>query len=197
MTSDTKKVFTLLGGALGIALIAVGATLVIQKISQPAPPPPAPPAPVVAPQPEVPVAQIISVKPHYEDVSEPHKSCKQVAHVVYEQHQSAHPIVGAAVGGVAGGMIGHSIGGNSNAKLIASAAGAAIGAVSGNYVQRSLNKPQPETVYSTVCSTYKTTKHEQKGYEVTYLYQGQQSTVIMAAAPVGTTLTLPIQGVIG
>ncbi len=193
MTTDTKKVFTLLGGALGIAIIAIGATLLIQKISQPAPPPPAP----VVTQPEVPVAQIISVKPHYEDVSEPHKSCKQVAHVVYEQHQSAHPAVGAAVGGVAGGMIGHSIGGNSNAKLIASAAGAAIGAVSGNYVQRNLNKPEPETVYSTVCSTYKTTKQEEKGYEVTYIYQGQQSTVIMASAPIGTTLTLPIQGVIG
>src|SRR5579883_425992 len=195
MSTETKKVLVLLGGAMGVALIAIGTTLVIQKLNQQ--PVPAP-VPVVAQTPTpapIPAAQVISVKPHYEQVSAPYKNCKQVAHVVYEQQESSHPLAGAAVGGVAGGMIGHSIGGNDHAKLLASAAGAAIGAISGSYVQQSLNKPQAHTVYSTVCSTHHTTKQIQKGYEVTYIYQGQQNVVIMESAPlVGSTLNLPIQG---
>src|SRR5579872_5362669 len=175
MSSDTKKVVLLLSGALGIAFIAIGTTLIIQKLNQPAPQPA--PVPVVAQQTQPqqpPMAQVIAVKPHYEDVSAPHKSCKQVAHVVYEQRDNGAPIAGAAVGGIAGGMIGHSIGGNDHAKMISSAAGAAIGALSGGYVQKSIEQPKPQTVYSTQCSSYHSTKSVQKGYEVTYTYQGRR-----------------------
>jgi uncharacterized protein YcfJ len=254
MTNDTKKLLLILSGALGISLISIGSTVVIQKILHPSntspattivatatPVPPEAPtvvttataplttatttttsalvspqaAPVampatsatvptaVAATPVSPtavaidptVAQIIAVKPHYVTVSVPHQRCHPVERVIYVQQPRPHtPIgAGAVVGGVAGGLLGSTIG-HGDGKVIASAAGAAIGALSGNAIQNNMHHaPQAETVYGRVCSSYTTSEKKQKGYEVTYMYNGQQGMVVLHHQPTGTTLNLPIQ----
>lgn len=247
MTNETKKLLLVLSGALGISLISIGSTLVIQKILHPSTASVQPttvvaavsnPEPVTAPTPAVtttaplamttttatiapqavavtpvvtPVvsavnptsvviaepatAQIIAVKPHYVTVSVPHESCHPVERVVYVQEPRPHtPIgAGAVVGGVAGGLLGSTIG-HGDGKVIASAAGAAIGALSGNAIQNNMHHaPQARTVYGRVCSSYTSSEKRQRGYEVTYMYNGQQGMVVLKHQPTTTTLSLPIQ----
>lgn len=194
MSGESKKVFLWLAGAAGAAVIVVLTTLAMKLILKPDSPAVTPPAAVAAaPTPAVPsVAQVIAVKPHYVSESIPERRCHEVQHTVYVNQESSAPGAGAVVGGVAGGLLGSQVGGG-RGKIVASVAGATIGAITGANMQSNMNQPQPYAAYSTQCATHYIKTSVQKGYEVTYLYNGVQSTMLMNNAPVvGTTLPLPL-----
>lgn len=200
MSITTGKVLGLIGGAVAIAGVSVGSVLLVQNLSHKneTVAQVAPEAPSV---PSVPVAQVVAVAPHYVTSSKPVKNCYPTQQVVYthpQQQPSTLPNAGAVIGGVAGGLAGSAVHGNG--RDVALAAGAAIGALSGNAIQKSMNapaQPQAQVVNSTHCSTHTVTNKVQKGYEVTYLYNGQQGMVIMDVPPTSNVLPLPITGASG
>ncbi len=198
---NAKKVLIIVGGVVAVAATSIGATLAIQSSqSQPpastaaAPvPPPAPPAPAPEPTPTVtatPVAQVTGVSPHYVTVSKPVQHCYPVQQVVTVPNSPKVPGAGAVLGGVAGGFAGSAIHGSAHTAAIV--AGAALGAVSGNAVQKSMNQPTQQVQTSTQCTTEHVSKQVVKGYDVTYLLNGQTGTMRMNTAPaVGSNLILP------
>jgi uncharacterized protein YcfJ len=204
MSTESKKMLVWLGGFTGLAVIIVLTTLVMKLILNPntaaSTPAVAPaqqttaaaaaPAPAASATPAF--AQVISVKPHYVSVSVPKESCHETQHVVYVEQQSQAPGAGAVIGGVTGGLLGSTVGGG-NGRIVTSAAGAVIGAFTGNSMQNSMNTPEARTIYGTRCKTYYSTASRQKGYEVTYSYNGTQGVVVMDNAPmVGSGLPLPL-----
>jgi len=193
MKPSTKIILSVVGVFVLIGL-SVFATLGIQAIHAQNNPPPAPaPIVVAAPAPPAPLmAQVLSVQPHYVTTSTPSKSCQEVPRTVYQKQQSNVPGAGLVLGGVAGGLAGSAIHGNAHTAAIV--AGSALGAVSGHAIQQNMNQPVPRTIYVPKCTTHTTTKKVQKGYEVTYVYNGQQATMLMdAPPPVGGTMPLPYQ----
>lgn len=195
MNNEGKKMLILLSGVLGIAIITVLTVLVLQMILQRNVTPSVPPLdkPVVQTPVTVPNAEVISVKPHYITASIPKRECRKVKHIVYLSHESSPTGAGAVIGGLTGGLLGSQVGGG-NGKIVTSAAGAAIGALTGNNMQNSMNAPQPHIVYTNVCSTHYVKTTIQKGYEVTYLYNGQQGVVIMnEPLMIGSVLPFPIK----
>lgn len=198
MSNEGKKLLMILGGFAGIAVIVVLTAFAMKLIFSSSETQKMPTVdPVVAPQPApvvqvAPTAQVTSVKPHYVSSSSPKRQCREVAHTVYVAQKSSAPGAGAVLGGVTGGLLGSQVGGG-NGRIVTSAAGAAIGALAGNSVQNSMNSAQPHTVYSTVCSTNNVKSSVQKGYEVTYTYEGKQGVVIMDNPPmIGSALPLPL-----
>lgn len=190
MSTKAITILAIIFGAIALISVTVLATLglskhetpVVVENTQPAP------APAVetpaAPVPET--AQIINIEPHMISTSVPHKECERVPHTIYKQQPEAVPLAGAAIGGVAGGLAGSVVHGN--ARELAIGTGAAIGALTGKHVQDSNHQAIPVTVFTMQCSTHYTTKKEQKGYEVTYLYNGQQNKILMKTPPVGSTV---------
>lgn len=196
MSNEGKKLLFILSGALGVAIIVILTALVLKLVLQTNTPvqpvpvieqaavqPPAPPAP--------PVATVVNVQPHYTSVSVPKRQCHDVQRTVYVAQESRTPNAGALIGGVTGGILGSQIGGGTG-KIVTGAAGAAIGALTGNSIQHNMNAPQARTVYGTACSTQYVKSTVQKGYEVTYTYNGNQGVMIMKDAPVvGSVLPFP------
>lgn len=200
MSAESKKILVWLGGFAGLAVIVILTTLAMKLILNPSTTPntpavaaqPAEVAPAPAATPVAPTAQVISVKPHYVSVSIPKESCHETQHVVYVEQQSQAPGAGAVIGGVTGGLLGSTVGGG-NGRIVTSAAGAVIGAFTGNSMQNSMNTPEAHTIYGTRCKTYYSQSSKQKGYEVTYIYNGTQGVVIMDNAPmIGSALPIPL-----
>lgn len=197
MSTESNKMLAWLGGFAGLAVIVVLTTLAMKLILNPntaanapavATAQPAAAAPAATPA----FAQVISVKPHYVSVSVPKESCHETQHVVYVEQQSQAPGAGAVIGGVTGGLLGSTVGGG-NGRIVTSAAGAVIGAFTGNSMQNSMNTPEARTIYGTRCKTYYSESTKQKGYDVTYTYNGTQGVIVMNNAPmVGSGLPLPL-----
>jgi uncharacterized protein YcfJ len=187
--ADTKSnTLLLIVGAIGVLLLgAIGMLLAIKLTT------PAVPTPVVAATPAVPavpMAQVVSVQPHYVLKSVPYRSCRQVPRTAYVQQQSSMPGAGTLLGGAAGGLLGNQVG-EGRGRTAATIGGAVLGAVVGNQVQDNMNQPEARTVYVTVCNTRYTQKSVQSGYDVTYLYNGQQGATTMQNPPiVGSTVPL-------
>lgn len=150
-----------------------------------------PPAPIITPPvpPAPQLAQIINVKPHYESVKKPVHECYQTKQVYYVKPQPNAPGAGAVLGGIAGGLAGTAVHGKNHTAAVI--AGAALGAVGGNAVQHNMNQPVPRYVYSKQCDTHYVSTRVKKGYEVTYLYNGQQGTLLMENKPLGDTMPAP------
>src|SRR5262249_36846534 len=144
---------------------------------------------VPAPPPPPPMAQVINVNPHYVTTSKPQKHCYQRPQTIYPQQDNSPPLAGAVIGGVTGGLAGSAVNGKShNAAIVA---GAALGALTGGAVQKNMNKPQPQTIYVTQCTTKTVSSKVQKGYEVTYLFNGQQGMILMDNPPVSNMIPPP------
>lgn len=94
---------------------------------------------------------------------------------------------GAVVGGVAGAVLGSQIGGGTGNKA-ATAAGGIVGAVVGDRVS---NPDQPRTEQVERCREVETSREVLKGYDVTYLYQGQEFTTRLPYKP-GSTLRVGV-----
>ncbi len=214
------KTLAFIGGALGIAALGGASALGVQsllaqktEIQAPLPVPAAPvtqvaqaplpttpvaqvevaqapaPIPPPAPLPAVPVAHIVNVKPYYITVKNPVRECYRERHVFYAQSQPNVPGAGAVLGGIAGGLAGSAIHGKNHTAAVI--AGTAIGAVSGNAMQQNMNQPIPQYAYTRHCETHYVSSKVKQGYEVTYFYNGQQGTLLMANPPIGNTIPAP------
>lgn len=115
------------------------------------------------------------------------KKTKQTCHVdrtvsyTQPENSTASTVGGAVVGGVAGGLLGSMVKGNSHNTAVA--AGAVLGAATGAGVQNYRNQPEQQVQETQRCTPVTVTTHVQKGYQVTYTYQGQQAIVLMTTAP--------------
>lgn len=191
--NEIKKVVVWLVGLAGVAVIVVLTALALKSIFQANVKPSTEVAPAVAAAPVAPVAVVVSVKPHIVTVSSPKTYCTHLRHIVYDTQQPQTSGAGAVLGGLTGGLLGSQVGGG-NGRIVTSAAGAVIGAFTGDNMERSMNSPTMHTVYSTSCKTHQVQSSVQKGYEVTYTYQGTQGVVVMDNAPmIGSALPIPLQ----
>jgi uncharacterized protein YcfJ len=130
------------------------------------------------------------VQPHYVTKSVPYQSCRQVANTTYVQ-QNQSTAAGTVIGGLAGGALGTQFG-QGHGRTAATIGGAVLGALAGNRIEANMNQPQAQTNYATICKTKHANKKTQQGYEVTYLYNGQQAMVVMPTAPTGSTIPVPV-----
>jgi uncharacterized protein YcfJ len=135
------------------------------------------------------MAQIVAVKPHMVKTSVPYTSCHQKSGVVMVQQNSGPPVAGAVIGGVAGGLLGNQIG-HGGGRSAATVVGALGGALVGSSVQQSMNQPKAQRVVRDVCVEKTKTVEKQKGYEVTYIYKGEQGIRILQTKPIGTQIPI-------
>lgn len=192
MATDTKTVFAYIGGGFIVALLGGFATLGIQKLTSSSAPAATPTTTATAPAaPAYPMAQVLSVQPHYITKSIPYRACRQIPQTVYSQQPEQYPYAGTIIGGIAGGALGTQIG-QGRGRTAAEIGGAVLGALAGNQVQENMNQPQANIVYETHCKTKYAERKSQQGYEVTYVYNGQQGMTIMPAPPASNTIPLPI-----
>lgn len=140
-------------------------------------------------KPDIILARILQVRPHYVYKTVPYESCHMVPRTVVVSHGRNPSGLGAVLGGVAGGIAGNQIG-QGRGNIAATIGGSVVGAIVGNEVERNADRPQARTIYTEVCETHYIKKAVKKGYEITYSYEGQKKTIIMKNPPKGNTLTL-------
>lgn len=217
MHQEAKKGMLLTLGAIGLvgigALIAVlilkltkaepTSTVTAPTIAQaPASEAPAPqPAAVATPQPVTStMAEVISVHPRYSVHTYPERVCHHRPRTVLvgppPGESGGTSGMGAIVGGLAGGALGNQVG-QGRGRTAATIGGVVLGALAGNNVEGNMNQPPPpheETVIVPVCHTHYFKKSVVTGYDVGYVYNGQQGSTFMKSAPaVGSSIPLTLQ----
>jgi uncharacterized protein YcfJ len=104
--------------------------------------------------------------------------------------------MGAIVGGLAGGALGNQVG-QGRGRTAATIGGVVLGALAGNNVEGNMNQlpaPHEETVIVPICHTRYLKKSVITGYDVGYVYNGQQGSTFMKSAPAaGSTIPLTLQ----
>lgn len=127
-------------------------------------------------------AMVRNVVPQYDRVSEPRQECS--TETVVETRTTGHSYGGAIVGGIAGALIGSQLGGG-HGKQATTAAGAAIGALTGDNLDNRDRPTETVEVPHDVqrCRTVQDVHDQLTGYRVTYEYQGQRYTTMMANDP--------------
>lgn len=123
-------------------------------------------------------APVISVVPQTERVNYPRQQC----HTEYiREATSSRSPVGAIIGGIAGGLLGSQVG-KGNGRVAGAAVGAGVGAVVGDRIGGS-----PQTAYTTrpveQCATVDNWETVNRGYLVTYRYNGRDYTTVTDSDP--------------
>lgn len=126
-------------------------------------------------------ADVLQTRPVYQaiTVSAPRQECWNEQVVVQEARHSGSrtPVL---VSTVIGGAIGNAVGNNKSSQRVGTVVGAALGHSIGRDIVAANSRPQPAR-YQTVqhCETVNEYRNEERltGYQVTYLYNGQEYTV--------------------
>lgn len=134
------------------------------------------------------VAPVVASVPIYERINTPRQECVNENVTVQESRPAGSPL-GAIVGGIAGGVIGHQIGsGRGNA--VATGVGAVAGAVVGDRVDPNggvlSGNANTTTSHDEVvqhCRTVDSVQDVIRGYDVTYRYNGRDTTIRMPYDP--------------
>ena len=124
-------------------------------------------------------AQVISSVPIYQTVYEPQQQCWTESVTSYEEHRSAGGVI---LGGVTGGLIGNTIG-RGNGRAASTVVGAMIGAVVGDHIANRGNNTVAVTRPVQRCQTVESNRQILTGYQVTYNYNGRNTTVVMPYDP--------------
>jgi len=179
MKGLTKKL-TMGLGAIGLVLLGAGGMWIINKINSPF-------GSVLNSSENK--AQIVKVQPHYVFKTIAYRDCRSVAETAVQP--AAEPTgAGALIGGVAGAAAGTAVRGNGQTAAIVG--GALLGALAGHAIEGGTQHPETYTVYKPVCTTRYAKKSSKSGYEVTYIYNGQERVTIMQIQPaVGSVIELP------
>jgi len=149
------------------------------------------------PQQKSDLAQILSVVPSYTSKQVPYQSCaNQVETNIAKKDKDGTTggIIGGITGGVAGAVAGNQVNQGGAGTIIGAAVGVIGGAIAGNKIEKGYTKDQYEPSSGKVtvsCSTKYKTVSKIAGYNVTYLYDGQQNTVLLPKKPQGKLV--PIQ----
>ncbi|MEO8157133.1 MAG: glycine zipper 2TM domain-containing protein [Betaproteobacteria bacterium] len=124
-------------------------------------------------------APVVSSVPVYQTVSEPQQQCWTESVTSYERNRSPG---GAILGGLTGGLLGSTVG-RGNGRVASAAVGAAIGALVGDHLgnrdnyEVAVSRPQQR------CQTVQSYHQVLTGYQVTYYYNGRNTTVVLPYDP--------------
>ena len=124
-------------------------------------------------------APVVSSVPLYQTVNEPQQQCWTESVTSYEQRRSPG---GAILGGVTGGLLGSTIG-RGNGRVASAAVGAAIGALVGDHLGSRDNGAVAVTRPIQRCQTVQSYRQVLTGYQVTYNYNGRNTTVVLPYDP--------------
>ncbi|CAA0103615.1 Uncharacterised protein [Zhongshania aliphaticivorans] len=134
-------------------------------------------------------AEVVSSTP----VTETHFTNREECYDEVVQHQAEvkdqNKLTGTLIGAVIGGVIGKQVGGG-NGKKLATVAGAAAGGYAGNKVQGNMQQNDVYTTTERRCNTVQDPQQKVIGYSVTYILDGETSTVVMDHEP---GATIPVQ----
>ena len=124
-------------------------------------------------------APVVSRAPIYQTVSEPQQQCWTESVTSYEERRTPG---GAILGGLTGGVIGHQIG-SGRGRDAATAFGVVIGALVGDHVANRDNRAVAVTRPTQRCQTAQSYRQVLTGYQVTYNYNGRNTTVVLPYDP--------------
>lgn len=124
-------------------------------------------------------APVVSSVPVYQTVNEPQQQCWTESVTSYEQRRSPG---GAILGGLTGGLLGSTIG-RGNGRVASAAVGAAIGALVGDHLGNQDNSAVAVTRPIQRCQTVESYRQVLTGYQVTYNYNGRNTTVVLPYDP--------------
>ncbi|HVY06419.1 MAG TPA: glycine zipper 2TM domain-containing protein [Burkholderiales bacterium] len=124
-------------------------------------------------------APVVSSVPMYQTVAQPQQQCWSDSVTTYEEHRSP---AGVLIGGVTGGLLGNTIG-RGNGRVAATVVGAMVGAVVGDNIANRDNQPVAVTRPVERCQTVQSYRQVLTGYQVTYNYNGRNTTVVLPYDP--------------
>lgn len=124
-------------------------------------------------------APVVSSVPVYQTVTEPQQQCWTESVTRYEERRSPG---GAILGGLTGGLLGSTIG-RGNGRVASAAVGAAIGALVGDHLGNRDNSAVAVTRPIQQCQTVQSYRQVLTGYQVTYHYNGRNTTVALPYDP--------------
>ena len=131
-------------------------------------------------------APVISSIPMYQTVAQPQQQCWSESVTTYEEHRSP---AGVLLGGVTGGLLGNTIG-RGNGRVASTVVGAMIGAVVGDHIANRDNQAVAVTRPIQRCQTVQNYQQVITGYQVTYNYNGRNTTVVL---PYDPGATVPVE----
>lgn len=125
-------------------------------------------------------AEVVSTVPVYGSINEPRQQCWTETVTTYQPAPRSYG--GTVLGGVTGGLLGSTIG-NGNGRVAAAAVGAAIGALVGNRAdeRNTYSTAVPQQVQR--CQNVNNYRQGITGYQVTYNYNGRNTTVVLPYDP--------------
>lgn len=124
-------------------------------------------------------APVVSSLPVYQSVSDPQQQCWTESVTSYEERRSPG---GAILGGLTGGLLGSTIG-RGNGRVASAAVGAAIGALVGDHLGNRDNSAVAVNRPIQRCQTMQSYRQVLTGYQVTYYYNGRNTTVVLPYDP--------------
>ena len=124
-------------------------------------------------------APVVSSVPVYQAVSEPQQQCWTESVTSYEEHRSPGGVI---LGGLTGGLLGNTIG-RGNGRVASTVVGAMIGAVVGDHIANRNNEAVAVTRPIQRCQTVASYRQVLTGYQVTYNYNGRNTTVVLPYDP--------------
>ena len=124
-------------------------------------------------------APVVSSVPVYQTVNEPRQQCWSESVTSYEERRSPG---GAILGGLTGGLLGSTVG-RGNGRVASAAVGAAIGALVGDHLGNRDNSAVAVTRPIQRCQIVESYRHVLTGYQVTYHYNGRNTTVVLPYDP--------------
>lgn len=125
-------------------------------------------------------ARVVSTVPIYQTVNEPRQQCWNETLTHY---QETRPLNGGAIlGGLTGGLLGAQVG-KGNGRIVAAATGAAIGALVGDRLSDRGSTVTPVSRVVQRCQVTDNYRQVVSGYQVTYVYNGRNTTVVLPYDP--------------
>jgi uncharacterized protein YcfJ len=115
----------------------------------------------------------------YQTVREPQQQCWTESVTSYEQQRSAGGVI---LGGITGGLLGNTVG-RGNGRAAATVIGAVVGAAVGDHIANrdsgtvAVNRPVER------CQSVENYRQVLTGYQVTYYYNGRNTTVVLPYDP--------------
>jgi len=116
-------------------------------------------------------AQVVSVTPVRQSISNPTQVCRDEVVNHTEPPKDQHHIAGTAIGAVAGGLLGHLVGGGKG-NTLATVAGAVGGGYAGNRIEAAHQQGQVVSSVERHCSTVDTSSSKIVAYDVSYVFNG-------------------------
>lgn len=132
-------------------------------------------------------APVLSVTPQVERVNTPRQECR--TEYVRESYSNNSSPAGAIIGGIAGGLLGSTIG-KGDGKIAGAAVGAGVGAIVGDRVANNQANGVVDRPIDR-CVTVDNWQNVNRGYLVTYRYNGRDFTTVTDEMP-GNTIKVRV-----